>query len=171
METLEVEQTYDLASLTVLCRAARKKIHRWMFVLRIVCWIILASGAALCALLAALGGMPEPWMIVVLVLLLALMLLEDRLNAWIALRSMVPGTAHSVTAFTDEVYTVTTDTTETKYRYENITGLCETERYFVLFLGDRHGQVFDKRGLRFGTPDDLRALLARRTGLPVQMVQ
>ncbi len=166
-----IEQTYDFASLTVLCRAARKTVRRTARILRGVCWCIFAVGAALCVLLLALGGMPELWIWAVLAALLALLLLEDRINAWVARSQMVPGTAHSKTAFADDAYTVTTDTTETRFQYENVTNLCETERFFIFFLGKRHGQLFDKQGFQQGDPDAFRAFLERKTGKSFQMLR
>lgn len=167
----EIEQTYDLATLTALCRAARKTVRTWARVVRVVCWCILAAGAALFALLLALGGMPDLWMWAVLLALWALLLLEDRLNAWIALRNLVPGTAHSTTVFADDAYTVTTDTTQTRWEYENITSLCETERYFLFFLGKRHGQCFDKQGFDAGDPDAFRTFIEQKTGKTFQKVK
>ncbi len=159
-----VEQTYDLATLTALCRAARKTVRTWARVMRVVCWCIIAAGAALFVLLIALGGMPDPWMWAVLAALIALLLLEDRLNAWIAKTQMIPGTAHSVTVFADDAYTVTTDTTETRWEYANVTSLCETERYFLFFLGKRHGQCFDKQGFQAGDPEEFRGFIERKIG-------
>ena len=167
----QIEQTYDIKSLTALCRAARKTVRTFARVLRIVCWCVFAAGAALCVLLVALGGAPDLWMWAVLLLLLALLLCEDKLNAWIALRQLLPGSAHSTTVFADDAYTVTTDTTVTEYRYENVTSLCETERYFLFFLGRKHGQCFDKRGFRQGDPDAFRVWLERKTGMTFQKIK
>ena len=167
----QIEQTYDIRSLTALCRAARKTVRTFARVLRIVCWCVFAAGAALCVLLVALGGAPDLWMWAVLLLLLALLLCEDKLNAWIALRQLLPGSAHSTTVFADDAYTVTTDTTVTEYRYENVTSLCETERYFLFFLGRKHGQIFDKQGFRQGDPDAFRVWLERKTGMTFQKIK
>lgn len=167
----QIEQTYDLASLTVLCRAARKTVRTLARVLRAVCWCIFAVGTALCVLLVLLGGMPDLWMCAVLAFMLALLLNEDRLNAWVALKQLLPGSAHSTTVFADDVYTVTTDTTVTEYRYENITGLCETEKYYLFFLGKKHGQCFDKRGFQQGDPDVFRVWLEERTGKTFQRIK
>ncbi len=166
----EVEQTYDLAALTVLCRAARKTVQRWKTVLRGVVWAIFVLGAALIVFQLAQGTFdPDDWyLFAAIAFLLAFLLFEDRLNAWVALRNLVPGTAHSTTVFDDDAYTVTTDTTQTRWEYENITGLCETERYFLFFLGKRHGQCFDKRGFRAGEPEVFRAFIERKTGKTFQ---
>lgn len=168
-----VEQTYDLATLTALCRASRKTVRRVWRVFRVVFWVILAAGTLLFAAMLALQ-LYEPDDIVMpisLAVLLLLMIFEDKLNAWVTQRRMLPGTAHSTTVFADDVYTVTTDTTETKYQYENITSLCETDRYFIFFLGKRHGQVFDKQGFRQGDPDAFRVWLGQKTGKTVQTIQ
>lgn len=168
-----IEQTYDFAVLTALCRAARKTVRRVWRVLRAVFWGILAAGALLFAATLALN-MYEPndiGMPISLAALLLLLTFEDKLNAWVTQKRMLPGTAHSVTVFADDAYTVTTDTTETKYQYENITSLCETERYFIFFLGKRHGQVFDKQGFQQGDPDAFRVWLEEKTGKTFQKIK
>ncbi len=167
----QIEQTYDLAGLTVLCRAARKTVQKWKGILRLICWLIFAAGMLLSAVLLAYGGKPKVWWFAVYAAILLLLLFEDRLNAWIAKRQMVPGTAHSVTKFDEDSYTVRTDATETNWKYENITGLCETERYYILFLGKRHGQMFDKQGFRWGEPDAFRSFLEKKTGKTFQTIK
>lgn len=167
----EIEQTYDMAGLTVLCRTARKTVRTYARILRIVCWCIFGLCAATFALLLALGGMPEAWMWAALLVFLLLLLLEDRFNAWIALRNLVPGTAHSTAVFDDDAYTVTTEKTQTRWQYDNITALCESERYFIFFLGKKHGQLFDKQGFRTGEPDAFRAFLEQKTGKTFEKVK
>lgn len=166
-----IEQTYDLAGLTVLCRAARKTVRRWARLVRRVSWCVAAVLFALLVLLLAIGETPDWWMWAVLAAMLALLLTEDRLNAWVAQRQLLPGSAHSTTVFTDESYTVTTDTTETVYRYENITCLCESADYFLFFLGTRHGQLFDKRCFPTGTAEGFRAFVEERTGMRFRAVK
>lgn len=166
-----VEQTYDLASLTALCRAARKTTQRWKTVLRAIGWVILVLGVVTFTASLLLEGWPENGTPIIFPILLLLLLLEDKLNAWIALRQLVPGTAHSTTVFANDAYTVTTDTTVTEYRYENVTSLCETERYFLFFLGKKHGQCFDKRGFQQGDPDAFRVWLEQKTGMTFKKIK
>ncbi len=162
----EIEQTYDLAALTALCRVARKTVRKWTRILHTVIWVIFALGTALVLYeLAYQAFEPDDWPLpVMLALLLALLLFEDKLNGWIALRNLVPGTAHSTTVFADDAYTVTTDVTVTRWGYENITSLCETERYYFFFLGKKHGQCFDKQGFRVGGSEAFRAFIEQKTG-------
>lgn len=159
----EIEQTYTIAGLTVLCRAARKTVRRWTIVLRPFMWFIFALGIGLNILLKLLGGSPLLWSLPVFGALLVMLLFGDRFNAWVAQRQMFPGSAHSVTVFTPDAYTVTTDTTETIYQYENITNLCEAEGFFIFFLGNRHGQMFDKSGFRIGDCDEFRTFIEQKT--------
>ena len=129
-----IEQTYNLAALTALCRAMRKTIrHIWRFV-RIFCWCIVAVGLLLWVV-SMLMGIPEHILLAASAVLLLVLLTEDRLNALLSWRLLIPGTAHSVTTFSEDVYTVKTDSLETRYQYDNISMLCETDRYFFLFLG------------------------------------
>ena len=160
----QIEQTYDLASLTALCRAARKTVQNWRNVIRAVCWVIFALGVVILAASLLLDGQLEFGLLAAVAVLLLLLLFEDRLNGCISLRRLIPGTAHSVTVFSGDAYTVTTDALKTRYQYENITTLCESERYFFLLLGNKHGQIFDKQGFQQGDPDAFRVWLEQRTG-------
>ena len=166
-----IGQAYDLASLTALCRAARKTVQKWRNVIRAVCWVIFALGIVILAASLLLDGRVEFELLAAAAVLLLLLLFEDRLNGWISLKRMIPGTARSVTVFAGDAYTVTTDALETRYQYENITALCESERYFFLFLGKKHGQIFDKQGFRQGDPDAFRVWLEQRTGKTFQTIK
>lgn len=165
-----IEQTYDLAALTALCRAMRKTVRRvWNFA-RIVCWCIAAAGLLLW-IVSVLLDIPDHILLAVSAALLLILLTEDRLNALLSRRLLVPGTAHSVTTFSENDYTVKTASLETRYQYAAITGLCESDRYFFLFLGKRHGQIFDKRCFQSGDPEAFRVWLESRTGKTFQTVK
>ncbi len=166
-----IEQTYTLAGLTALCRAGRKTVRGPARIPRLILWAFFLVLAVLVAVSLSLGLSPGVLAYVVLVAIPILLLTEDRLNAWIAQRQLLPGSAHSVTVFTPDSYTVTTDTTETIYQYENITQLCETQRYFIFFLGKRHGQMFDKSCFQSGTAEAFRAFIEEKTGLLFRTVK
>ena len=169
-----VEQTYDIHTMTALNRAARKVVRRWYNLLRAVVWLllILSAGTMLFSICFGIFDLPDDWIFPTsCVLMLAFLIFEDKLNGRISLRSLLPGTAHSTTVFTDEAYTVTTETTVTEYRYENITKVCETGDYFIFFLGKKHGQCFDKRGFTRGDPAAFRVWLGQKTGLTFQIIK
>ena len=169
-----VEQTYDIHTMTALNRAARKVVRRWYNILRVVVWLllILSAGTMLVSICFGIFDLPDDWIFPVsCAMMLIFLIFEDKLNGWISLRSLLPGTAHSITEFADEAYTVTTDTTVTEYRYENITKVCETGDYFIFFLGKKHGQCFDKRGFTQGDPAAFRVWLEQKTGLTFQKIK
>ena len=168
-----VEQTYDIQTMTALNVAARKKVRRWYNLVRVGAWIllILSAGTMLMSMVYGIFGLDD-WILPVAALVMILFLVfDDKLNGWVSLRQLLPGSAHSVTTFTDESYTVKTDTTVTEYRYENISCLCETERYFIFFLGNKHGQCFDKQCFQQGDSATFRTWMQQKTGLSFQTVK
>ena len=60
---------------------------------------------------------------------------------------------------------------ETWWNYDQIKAVAETEDYFALLLGKSQGQVYDKKGFSWGTPEDFRTLIQQKTGLRVQKVR
>ena len=169
-----VEQTYDIHTMTALNRAARKVVRKWYNLLRAVVWLllILSAGTMLFSICFGIFDLPDDWIFPTsCVLMLAFLVFEDKLNGWISLRSLLPGTAHSTTVFTDEAYTVTTETTVTEYQYSGITGLCEVGDYYICFLGKKHGQCFDKRGFTQGDPAAFRVWLEQKTGLTFRKIK
>lgn len=57
---------------------------------------------------------------------------------------------------------------ETRFSYETVKGVWETEGYFVLQMDTGHGMVVDKTGFTQGTADGFRQFLAERTGLSAE---
>ena len=168
-----VEQTYTIHTMTALNRAARKTVRRWYNLLRAAVWLILlvSAGTMLLSIAYGLFGLDD-WIFPVAIAVMVLFLVfDDKLNGWISLRQLLPGSAHSTTVFADDAYTVTTDTTVTEYRYENVTALCEAGDYYIFFLGNKHGQCFDKRGFTKGDPEAFRVWLEQKTGKTFQKIK
>ena len=167
-----VEQTYDIKTMTALNRAARKTVRRWYTWLRGVVWVMFLVLVGTFVLSLAYGVYyADDWIIPAGAAVMALFLaFDDRLNGWISMRRLFPGTAHSTTVFSEEDYVVTTETIETKYNYENIAHLYERGDYFFFFLGGRYGQIFDKRCFQTGTPEEFRNFIERKTGLTFETV-
>lgn len=160
----QIEQTYDLKGLTLLCRAARKEAKTWVRILHCVLGVVIIGVIALNLLLLSLGDTSMAWSLLLYVAFLVLFLLQDRISALVSRSQMFPGSAHSVTVFRPDSYTVTTDTTETIFHYENVTSLCETDDFFLFLLGKRHGQIFEKSGFQAGTVDGFRIFIEEKTG-------
>ena len=47
----------------------------------------------------------------------------------------------------------------------------ETRDYFALLLDRKHGQVYNKKGFSWGTEEEFRALIQKKTGLKIQVVR
>ena len=106
-----IEQTYDLRATTSLNVAMRKTVRRWYSYLRGVVWMLLAVSVATLAVSFAIGTLDvrDDWVFLLsIVVITAFLLFDDRLNGWISLRRMFPGSAHSVAVFADERYVVST---------------------------------------------------------------
>lgn len=165
---LTCRTTYDRRALAALSRALRRTMRRRRSrLLRLWCGALLAL-----SLLAAWGAWGE-WGSVALDgavagLMLAVLLGEDRINAFFAGRSALPGMEESTTRFSEAYYESGIAGAVTRWQYGKILHLAENGRYLVLILGKNHGQLCDKEGLTGGTPEELRALLEEKTGLTVQ---
>ena len=168
------QTTYNRPTMTALARAlrktTRKKRNRRAHLLG---WIAIALGLMLSL---PLGG--APWELsyrtfftwVVLLILLAVLLWEDALNGYLAVRRLPPNTQLASTTFTDSDYRSVTGLGESRFHYDNILALAETEGYFILIFSQSHAQAFDKHTLSGGTVDAFRSFLEEKTGKVMQKV-
>jgi hypothetical protein len=173
---MEVQTTYDSRTLTAMARALRKTIRRGRSIaVHIFAWVVIA----LCVFLEiglfligefALDGRTVFTILAVLVLL-CVIILEDRLNGWVASRQMLPGTREAQTVFTEDGYVMTTQAAETHWRYQNIQQVCETKDYFVFLLDKKHGQAFDKARFTQGTPEEFRTFITEKTGKTIEFIK
>ena len=137
--------TYDRRALSALARALRKTIRRTRSrLLRVWC-----NGA-------------------VAVLMLAVLLGEDAINAFFARRNALPGMEVCTVRFLEEHYETQIAGAATQWQYSKLLRLAENDRYLVLILGKNHGQLCDKEELTGAAPEELRAFLEQKTGLTVE---
>ena len=73
--------------------------------------------------------------------------------------------------FRDSGYVHRAQSGESWWPYHQIRAVVETEDYFVLLLDRSHGHIYDKQGFAWGTPEEFRELLHKRTGLKVQKIR
>ncbi len=137
-------------------------------------WCIVALDILLIALRWTLGELWTFQSVVTLgvgVVLTAVLLTEDQVNAFFAQKKMLPGTASVKSVFQEEHYTSVSAAATTEFRYEAVWQVCETADYFVLLLGPQHGQIYDKAALKGGTAEEFRAFIAEKTGKPVVSIK
>lgn len=168
------ETAYDQKAVTIMAKVLRKTARKKRSRRSRVFGVIVVILAVLLAL--PLGdeaktidfGTVVTW-IVVAVLVLVL-LFEDRINGYIARKRMLPGLDKAVATFTEECYTSETPLGSSRFVYENITGLAETDDYFVFLFGKNHAQVYDKRTVSGGTIEEFRKMICRVTGKEIEKI-
>ena len=169
------ETEYDLQTLTAMAKCLRKTVRKKRS-RRTHAFAALVSVLAL-SMLAARLHRKEPFDLKSAVTLLAAAaimaasLFEDRLNAWVGKRGMLPGMGKTITTFTEDHYTLKTDVTESQFSFSQILAIAETARYFVFALSENQAQAYEKASISGGTLADFRAFIARKTGKEIQRIK
>ncbi len=88
------------------------------------------------------------------------------------LRRTAPEELEVNAAFQDDrCYVCRSQGGERWWLYSQIRVVVETGDYFALLLDRKHGQVYDKKGFSWGTEEEFRALIQKKTGLKIQVVR
>ena len=98
----------------------------------------------------------------ILAILLA-MLFEDRLNGYFAEKRLLVGTENAVTVFTETGFASETTVGKTEWNYDMIAVIAETKDRFVFVFSANHAQLYDKRSIEGGTPEEFAAFLEMLT--------
>lgn len=169
------ETTYDQKGFTVMARALRKTLRKKSSRRsHIFGWCVIALAALL---VAAERLLDEPWTLRdtlncgVGVVLIAVLLTEDQVNAFAAKKKLLPGTSSARCVFTEESYTSTTEAAVSEFHYETVQQVCETADYFVFLFGKQHGQLYDKASLSGGTVEEFRTFITEKTGKPIAYIK
>ena len=169
------ETKYDQKGLTAIARALRKTIRKkWSRRSHIFGWCVVALAALLVGVQLLLG---EPWTLRdtlncgVVVILIAVLLTEDQVNAFAAKKKMLPGTSSAKSVFTEDSYTSATEAASTEFHYETVQQVCETAEYFVFLFSRQHGQIYDKATLSGGTVEEFRTFITEKTGKPIAYIK
>lgn len=167
-----IQTTYDQKGMTAMARTLRKSLRRKKSTrthifggvfFAVVLLLLIAEGWPFSA---------RGWMTAVIALaVLVVLLWQDQLNGWLAGRKTLPGMELVEAVFTEDEYVNRAATVETHWHHEQIKAAFETKDYFVFFLSDRHGQIYDKHGFLEGTPEDFRTFISEQTGKPVEYIK
>ena len=152
-----IQTTIDQKAMTALARMTRKTVRRGRNgPVRLMAWFVVLLEAYL-----LLGG-----------IMLACILGEDWVNGAIGLRRTVPEEREVNAAFQDDrCYVCRSQGGERWWPYSQIRVVVETRDYFALLLDRKHGQVYNKKGFSWGTEEEFRALIQKKTGLKIQAVR
>lgn len=167
-----VNQTViDRKALTALAKGARKSVRRRRgHVIRILggaiillnvffCWVSLWTGDSRWWVNGALA-----------LFLLVIIFGEDQLNGRVSAKYVLPDAREVTTTFDAEQYTHRTPSSESRFTYDQIQAVCETEDYFLFYLNRNLGQIFDKNGFTTGSAMAFRDFISRKTGLAVRNI-
>ena len=168
----EVNTTMDRKTMTAMAKAARKVMRRKRSLFVRVFGGVAAAMAVFLGLARFGGGDVNGWIDIALgLVLLAFILLEDAMNGAFAVRQLGPDNTEVSTTFRPDGYVNVVSTAEGRWPYDKIQAVCETKDYFVLLLGVRQGQVYDKAGFVEGTAEEFRSFISEKTGKPIQYIK
>lgn len=169
---IAIQTTLDRKSMTALARITRKTLRRGRSgPVRRFAWFVVVFELALAALFIWTGA--GGWLVNVLMaaIMLACIVGEDYVNGALGLRQILPGSREVNATFKEEGYIHRTQSGESWWPYKLIKAVGESEEYFVFVLDKTHGQIYAKEGFSWGTPEEFRELVQRRTGLKIQRVK
>ena len=173
--TFEIHSDITNRSMTIASRAMRKVLRRKRSILwAIFDWSVFFINALL---LIPFDGEPftlDAGTVISLlaeVMLLPVLLFQDRFNGMIARKNALAGTKEYHVAFGEDSYTVVTAATTSTFHYELIDALAESQDYIIFLMKKRYAQPLDKRTLTGGTVEELKQFLEEKTGKTFRRVK
>ena len=166
--TFEIRSDITNRSMAIASRAMRRVLRRK----RSIVWAIFGWTVFLFNALLLIPFDGEPFALdvrtvtslLVEVMLLSVLLFQDRLNGMIACKNTLAGTKEYHVVFGEESYTVVTEVTTSTFRYELIDAMAESQDYMILLMKKRYAQPLDKRTLTGGAVEEFKRFLEEKTG-------
>ena len=170
--TFEIYSDITNRSMTIASRAMRKVLQRKSSIL----WAIFGWSVFFINALLLIPFDGEPFTLdastvislLVEVMLLSVLLFQDRFNGMIACKNTLAGTKNYHIVFGEESYTEVTSST---FRYELIDAMAESQDYMILLMKKRFAQPLDKRTLTGGTVEECKRFLEEKTGKEFRRVK
>ena len=159
-------------SMTALARMTRRTLRRGRNgPVRMLAWFIVALELFLTAVYirAGAGG----WLVNVLLacIMLSCILGEDYVNGAVGLRQILPASRTVNATFKEDGYVHRTQAGESWWPYRQIRAIVESGSHYAFLLDRTHGQIYDKEGFTWGTSDEFREFIQRKTGLKIQRIK
>ena len=173
--TFEIHSDITNRSMTIAARAMRRVLRRK----RSIMWAIFGWSVFLFNALLLISFDREPFALdartlislLAEVILLSVLLFQDRFNGMIARKNALAGTKEYHVAFGEDSYTVVTAATTSTFRYELIDALAESQDYIIFLMKKRYAQPLDKRTLIGGTVEEFKRFLEEKTGKDFRRVK
>ena len=161
---------YSRKALTAMARAVRKtvraKTSRWI---RLYSWVII--GLLLISLWLSWGKI---WQTAANCAVLAALLLvswkEDAINGYFAKRKALPGTDFSDTVFHPDSFLVKTAAAESRWQYDKILALADTDGYVIFVMGKNHAMAMEKANLEGGSVSEFCRFIEDKSGRKIQNI-
>ena len=173
--TFEIRSDITNRSMAIASRAMRRVLRRK----RSIMWVIFGWTVFFINALLLIPFDGEPFALdvstvislLVEVMLLSVLLFQDRFNGMIACKNTLAGTKDYHIAFGEESYTVVTAATTSTFRYELIDAMAESQDYIIFLMKKRYAQPLDKRTLTGGTVEEFKRFLEEKTGKDFRRVK
>ena len=173
--TFEIHSDITNQSMTIAARAMRRVLRRK----RSIMWAIFGWSVFLFNALLLIPFDGEPFTLdvrtvtslLVEVMLLSVLLFQDRFNGMIACKNTLAGTKAYHFVFGEDSYTIITEVTTSTFRYELIDAMAESQDYMILLMKKRFAQPLDKRTLTGGTVEEFKRFLEEKTGKTFRRVK
>lgn len=101
------------------------------------------------------------------IVILAVLLFEDKINAYFAKKRMIKGTDTAESIFKENEFISETELATSRWQYESIKIIAETNNYFVFVFDMNHAQVYDKKCLSEEKTNEFREFISEKTGLKI----
>ncbi len=167
MEFTFTKTVYDQETMTIMARALRKTSRkkgskvRYFFLALIVVLCVFFTLPAAGQQFAITGRVVFTWLVTAL--LFVTLVFEDKLNGFFANRRAIVKNDVVSAVFTEDGYTTISTMGQTKWAYDKIRFLAESQTHFVFVLSNNHGQAYDKRSFEGGSLEAFRGLLKEWT--------
>ena len=173
--TFEIHSDITNQSMAVAARAMRKVLRRK----RNIIWAIFGWSVFFINALLLIPFDGEPFTLdagtvislLVEVMLLSVLLFQDRFNGMIACKNTLAGTKAYHFVFDEDSYTIITEVVTSTFHYELIDALAESQDYIIFLMKKRYAQPLDKRTLTGGTVEECKRFLEEKTGKTFRRVK
>ena len=162
--------TYDQKALTAMARAVRKTVRaKRNRYIRLYAWIII--GLLLVSVWLSWGNV---WQTALNSAAIVAMLLvtwkEDAINGYFAKRKALPGTDFSDTVFHPDNFLVKTAAAESRWQYDKILALADTDGYVIFVMGKNHAMAMEKANLEGGSISEFCRFIEDKSGRKIQNI-
>lgn len=165
------QTTIDKKAMIALAKISRKTLYRGRSrPVRRFAWFAVIVELLIMAVSFYAGDRGWVMNALLAAIMLACIFGEDTVNGLISFRQILPDSREVNVTFQEDHYIQRSRAAETWWHYRQIAALGEDKDYFALVIDKSHGQIYSKAGFEWGSPDEFREFIQRKTGLKIQKI-